>query len=174
MGAERRAFPRYPVQGVSAEITNVIGRGSPTAGAALLNWSQGGVLLRVPTPKRRFLLGGRKPALAERDLLACTVTLPDGEPVAIKGDVRRVEPSQDDPRWLEVGLAVDRQATPPQFLVALRAAFEPRGEGSPTRATARLERWSSRTRSGVARPSAEVHAESERLRAPRRGSARLN
>ncbi|MCA8921726.1 MAG: PilZ domain-containing protein [Planctomycetes bacterium] len=162
-GAERRGFPRHAVQGVVAEITNVIGRGDPTAGATLVNWSQSGMLLRVPSPRRRlFLRRGR--ALAERDLVACTLRLPPhGEPVAIKADVRRVRRSAEDPDWLEVGVAFDREVTPPQFLVAMASALDPQRT---CRATARLNRWSSRTRRGSQRPESDVEAESERLARP--------
>jgi len=169
-GAERRAYPRYPVQGVSGEITNVVGRGSPTSGIQILNWSQGGMLLRVPSPRRNRLLRRRRPRVAERDMLACTLRLPaHPEPIAIKGDVRRVRRLDDDPDMLEVGVAFDRQATPPQFLVAMRSALEPR---LPNAATARLNRWSSRTRGGSERPRAEVEAETRRLGRPKVSSRR--
>ena len=126
--SERREHARFPVFGGNAEITKVRGRGkAPSERARILNWSRGGLLLKVKSPERRLLFQKLDPVLWQDDDVSCTVRLPPsyGE-VVIRGEVVRVERDRDDPDHLQVGIRFDSERTKPGPLDEMVRALEPR------------------------------------------------
>lgn len=168
MGDERRTNERYRVCGGNADIESVIGRGKkPAERARILNWSRGGLLLKVKSPRRRFLVAKAEPVLWEDDSLTCTLRLPPTyKEIFVTGDVVHVCRASDDPEWLEVGLAFDTDHTPPAKLEALAKMLEPKARsvsGRMARArSARHQQVSDRL--GPASDEAEVRKQSKRVK----------
>ena len=145
MGKERRGHVRHEVFGGNAEFTLVRGRGrKPRERARIVNWSRTGLLLRVPSPRRKLLFFAQPPVLSAMDVIACTLRLPPAyKDLEIKGDVVRVSRVPDDPDELFVGISFDLDATPPRQLEELAKLLEPK----------QLTSWSQRL---PARPSQRV------------------
>ena len=174
MGAERRDFTRHPVRGGNAEFEAVMGRGrKPAERARVLDWSQGGLGLKVKSPRRRFLFQALDPVLFEDDRVNCTLRLPPSYgDVFVSADVVHVRRDPDDPDSLFVGLRFDAENTPPEKLAALSAMLEPRARtvsGRLRRASATSERLSERLSAEQPTPSRRTKRVSGRSR---RASAR--
>ena len=105
---ERRLTKRIAVPGGNAEILSVFGRGRrPKKRVRLVDWSAGGVLLRVESPSRRFMLK-QDPALFEMDTVTCCLRLPPVyKAIPVSGTVVHVERDPDDASYLKVGVAFD-------------------------------------------------------------------
>lgn len=129
---ERREASRHKVYGGNAEIQAVIGRGrKPKVRAKILDWSRGGLRLRVPSPRRRFLLQKLEPALFEDDNVVCTLRLPPAyQGIYVTADVVHAVRADDDPDQLLVGLRFDMDNTPPEKLKALRKLLEPKARST--------------------------------------------
>jgi hypothetical protein len=142
----RRAFPRLGVYSGNAEITRVLGRGRrPGDRARIVNWSRGGMCLRVSSPRRKLLFWRRDPALFVEDSVTCTLRLaPVYNDIAVEADVVRVERCADDPDVLEVGLRFDA-AFPAERLEAIARILEPKPRTTSVRAP-RAEARSTRTK----------------------------
>lgn len=139
---DRREHARFGVSGGNAEITQVTGpRGGrrPTDRARILNWSRGGLLLRLPSPRRRLLFLKQEPALAPQDLIKCTLRLPPQyNDIDVSAEVVRVERCADDPDQIQVGLSF--LSVPDDRMQALANLLEPR----PKPVSARVARTSGR------------------------------
>lgn len=125
---DRRSHPRHEVLVGNAQITTVRGRGrTPKGRARILNWSRTGMLLRVPSPRRRFVFFSQSPVLQEMDSIACTLRLPPAyNDVDVKGGVVRVERAADDPDAIDVGIKFDLDATPSRQIEAVAKLLEPK------------------------------------------------
>lgn len=128
MGNEKRSNERYKVCGGNADIESVIGRGKkPADRARIMNWSRGGLLLKVRSPRRKFLVAKADPVLWEDDNLTCTLRLPPTyKEIFVTGCVVHVRRAEDDADWLEVGLQFDEVNTPASKLDALAKILEPK------------------------------------------------
>lgn len=168
MGAERRDFTRHAVHGGNAEIEAVMGRGrKPKERARVLDWSQGGLALKVPSPRRRFLFQRQDPVLFEDDSINCTLRLPPNyTEVFVSADVVHVRRDPSDPDSLFVGLRFDLENTPEEKLAALSAILEPRART----VSGRLRRTSATSE----RLSARLSAEPKASRRSKRVSARAS
>lgn len=153
MQNERRDHVRHRVFGGNAEIQAVIGRGrKPHERARIVDWSRSGMRLRVPSPRRRFLIQKLAPVLFEDDSIVCTLRLPPAyNDIFVNAEVVRVERAGDDPDQLEVGLRFDIASTPSDKLEALAKLLEPR----PRSTSGRLARVSGRA-SQISRQLAAV------------------
>ena len=125
---DRRSHPRHEVLVGNAQITTVRGRGrTPKGRARILNWSRTGMLLRVPSPRRRFVFFSQSPVLQEMDSIACTLRLPPAyNDVDVKGGVVRVERASDEPDAIDVGIKFDLDATPSRQIEAVAKLLEPK------------------------------------------------
>src|SRR5689334_8587960 len=91
---DRREFARHAVFAGNAEIKEIIGRKAPSSRerARILNWSRGGLLLKVPSPRRRFIFFKQEPVLKQDDAIRCILRLPPQyNDIDITADVVRVE-----------------------------------------------------------------------------------
>ncbi|RMG18806.1 MAG: PilZ domain-containing protein [Planctomycetota bacterium] len=157
MGPERREHPRYPVFAGNAEITAVFGRGRRVRERArIVNWSRGGVLLRVPSPRRKLLFLKNEPALYEQDAVSCTVRLaPAYNDLEVHGEVVYAAPETKDPDHLLVGLRFDPEQTPARSLQEMIKVLEPKSRsGRVRKVSGRVRKVSGRT----ARVSARLAA----------------
>lgn len=129
---DRRTAARHKVFGGNAEIQAVIGRGrKPKVRAKIVDWSRGGMRLRLPSPRRRFLVQKLEPALFEDDSVVCTLRLPPSyQGIYVSAEVVHAVRASDDPDQLEVGLRFDPTNTPPEKLAALRKLLEPKARSS--------------------------------------------
>lgn len=170
MEHERRDHMRHRVFGGNAEIQAVIGRGrKPHDRARIVDWSRSGMRLRVPSPRRRFLIQKLDPVLFEDDSIVCTLRLPPAyNDIFVNAEVVRVERLSDDPDQLEVGLRFDLASTPSDKLEALAKLLEPR----PRSTSGRLARVSGRA-SQISRQLAAVPASGKSARAERAKSTRV-
>jgi len=127
----KRQHARHDVYGGNAEITAVMGRGHrPDEAARIMDWSRGGLRLRVKSPRRKMLFLRQEDCLFEGDTLYCTLHLPpryDG--ISIQGTVVHIARPQDDPSCLEIGLAVSSK-TPEKVITHLAKHLEPRARSS--------------------------------------------
>lgn len=139
---DRREHARVGVTGGNAEITKVSGPRAgrrPSDRARILNWSRGGLLLRVPSPRRRLLVFKREPALAPQDVIQCTLRLPPQyNEIDVSAEVVRVERCAEDPDQLHVGLSF--LSIPPERIEAMARLLEPK----PKPVSARVARTSGR------------------------------
>lgn len=128
MGAERRDHPRHRVHGGNAEIEAVIGRGRrPDERARIVDWSRGGLGLKVKSPRRRFWFKKVDPVLFEDDSINCTLRLPPKySEVFVSAEVVHVSRDASDPDSINVGLRFDLENTPPEKLAALSEILEPK------------------------------------------------
>lgn len=167
---DRREHARHPVSGGNAEIVQVLGpkgaRRGPSDRARIVNWSRGGLLLKVPSPRRRLLLFTQPPVLAAEDQVKCTLRLPPQyNDIDLSAEVVRVERCADDPDHLHVGLSFLSLAA--ERIDAMAALLEPKPRPN---VSARLERAASGrqgARSGRQK-SQRAQATSERTPAARR------
>ncbi|MAZ92327.1 MAG: hypothetical protein CMF76_10255 [Maricaulis sp.] len=117
MGSERRQHERWKVHRGHAEITNVAGPGAdrcPRGQVRIVDWSRGGICLKIPSPTRKMLLFKNEPVLTEDDSIYCSLRLPPlYKPLDICADVVRIERDDEDPGALRVGLAYDDSVPPP-------------------------------------------------------------
>lgn len=140
---DRREHARHPVSGGNAEIVAVLGpkgaRRRPSDRARIVNWSRGGLLLKVPSPRRRLLFFAQAPVLAAEDQIKCTLRLPPQyNEIDLSAEVVRVERCAEDPDHLHVGLSFLSLA--PERIEAMAALLEPKPRPV---ASARLERAAS-------------------------------
>lgn len=150
---DKRAHARFKVGGGNAEINSVFGRGrNPNDRARVMNWSRGGMLLKVPSPRRRFLIQKLDPVLYENDTINCTLRLPPKyDDIEVRVEVRHVERDPRNPDLLNVGVAFDEEHTPADRLLALARMLEPKARtvsGRLKRISATSERISRRLSSG--------------------------
>lgn len=176
---EKRGFPRLPVFAGNCEITSIMGRRAPGGERSrILNWSRGGVLLRVPSPRRKFFFFAQEPVLRDQDEIRCTLRLPPQyNDIEVDAAVVRVSRAKDDPDLLEVGLRFDG-ATPEQKIESMARLLEPRPrspsmrlpkQGGAEKTSERLEKAASQ---GADKRSRRLEkAASERLE--KRASQRL-
>jgi hypothetical protein len=176
MGAERRETPRHRIHGGNAEFEAVMGRGrNPSERARVLDWSRGGLSLKVKSPRRRFLIAKQDPVLFDGDSVNCKLRLPPNyAEIFVSADVVHVRRDPEDPDALVVGLRFDLNHTPPEKLAVLTAMVEPRAKtvsGRLKRASARSQRISEQLED----PSGEkqVRKKSSRSRRASRRSERL-
>jgi len=129
---DRRTHARYSVFAGNAEITSIMGpKGArKSAGRArIINWSRGGVLLKVPSPRRRMLFFKQEPLLGAEDMIKCILRLPPQyTDIDVSAEVVRVERCADDPDQLQVG--VNFISIPADRLEAMARLLEPRPKPS--------------------------------------------
>lgn len=129
---DRREHARYSVFAGNAEITSIMGpKGSrkPSGRARIINWSRGGVLLKVPSPRRRLLFLKQEPLLGREDMIKCILRLPPQyNDIDVSAEVVRVERCADDPDQLQVG--VNFISIPADRLEAMARLLEPRPKPS--------------------------------------------
>jgi len=178
MGDERRESTRHKVCG-NAEITSVLGRGRvPDERSRLIDWSAGGLCLKVKSPRRRFLIQKLEPVLWEDDTLLCTLRFPPAyKEVTVAADVVHVERCKEEPDLLTVGLRFDTENTSPAKLAELAKSFTPKSRSGrlPKPALEARERLSSRLR--VAEPegeASEAPAKAAEKRPRKRSSGRTS
>jgi len=150
---DKRQYARFKVGGGNAEIKSVFGRGrNPGERARVMNWSRGGMLLKVPSPRRRFLIQKLDPVLYENDTVTCTLHLPPKyDDIEVRVEVRHVERDPRNPDLLNVGVAFDEEHTPADRLLALARMLEPKARtvsGRLKKISATSERISRRLSSG--------------------------
>lgn len=125
---DRRQHARYGVFAGNAEITSIMGpKGArkPAERARIINWSRGGVLLRVPSPRRRLLFFKQEPLLGAEDMIKCILRLPPQyTDIDVSAEVVRVERCADDPDQLQVG--VNFISIPADRLEAMARLLEPK------------------------------------------------
>lgn len=128
MSEERRAHARHKVFGGNAEIQSVFGRGKkPGDRARIIDWSRGGFMIKVKSPRRRFIVQKADPVLFEDDKVQCTLRLPPSyKDVFVNADVVHVERIKKEPEYLLVGLAFDMDNTSGDKLDLLAKVLEPR------------------------------------------------
>ena len=168
---DKRAHARFKVGGGNAEINSVFGRGrNPNDRARVMNWSRGGMLLKVPSPRRRFLIQKLDPVLYENDTINCTLRLPPKyDDIEVRVEVRHVERDPRNPDLLNVGVAFDEEHTPSDRLLALARMLEPKARtvsGRLKKISATSERISRRLSSG------EIETPKRKSRRSKRVSAR--
>lgn len=125
---ELREHPRLAVYGGNAEITSVHGRGrEPGERARIVNWSRGGLLLKVKSPRRRFFVQRLDPVLFENDTVSCTLRLPPSyKDHFVRAHVVHVARDTEDADSIAVGLRFDLDATTNKVLGELASTLEPR------------------------------------------------
>jgi hypothetical protein len=123
---ERRITPRLKVFSGRAEFKRVRGRGrQPPEPARILDWSRGGLQLKVYSPRRRMLFLKLEPCLYEGDQVTCLLRLPPRyRPLKIVAQVTRVEDAGSG--HLRVGLAFDDELSPEHPKQAIARLLEPR------------------------------------------------
>lgn len=123
---DRREHARYSVFAGNAEIKDVIGRKAAVRDRArIVNWSRGGVLLKVPSPRRKFIFFKQEPIIRQDDLVRCILRLPPQyNDIDIQGSVMRVERDSKDPDLLHVGLSFE--GTPADKIEAIAKLLEPK------------------------------------------------
>jgi len=128
MGQERREFERLSVFGGNAEITGVFGRGrKPSDRARIVNWSRGGLLLKVHSPRRKMVFLKQEPVLFEQDAVECVIRLaPAYKSIAVRVEVTHVEKDKKEPDHLLVGVTFDTESTPEQAMTEMAQVLEPR------------------------------------------------
>jgi hypothetical protein len=171
---ERRESKRHSVFAGNAEITEVFGRGrKPSERARIVNWSRGGVLLKVLSPTRKMLFMKCDPVLFESDDLQCTIRLaPAYKEIQVRGEVCHVASIPKDPNHVLVGVKFDSEETKPNAFRDMAAVLEPRSRsGRLSKISAANKRVSSRLE-GIPKPkkSARLARKSKRLK---RESARV-
>lgn len=158
---DRREHARYSVFAGNAEITSILGpKGSRKASgrARIINWSRGGVLLKVPSPRRRMLFFKQEPVVGAADMIKCILRLPPQySDIDVSAEVVRVERCTDDPDQLQVG--VNFISIPADRLEAMARLLEPRPKPS-----VRAPRASST--SGRQKTSGRTARKSQRLPGP--------
>ena len=152
MGAERREATRHRIHGGNAEFQAVMGRGrAPGERARVLDWSRGGLSLKVKSPRRRFLIAKQDPVLFDGDTVNCMLRLPPSyAEIFVSADVVHVRRDPSDQDSLFVGLRFDLENTPPEKLAVLAAMIEPRARtvsGRLSRASAASQRINERLES---------------------------
>ncbi|MGE0710749.1 MAG: PilZ domain-containing protein [Planctomycetota bacterium] len=175
-GSERREYERHKVYGGNAEIDSVFGRGKkPGERARVVNWSRGGLLLKVPSPRRRFLVQKMDPVLYEDDTVTCTLRLPPQyTDISVSGEVVHVKRDDKDQDVLEVGVRFDLERTPPEKLAALARILEPKARtmsGKLKRISATSQRISQKLAASEA-AEAPAPAQAEAPAQPRSASRR--
>ena len=164
---DKREHARFKVGGGNAEINSVFGRGrNPNDRARVMNWSRGGMLLKVPSPRRRFLIQKLDPVLYENDAVTCTLRLPPKyDDIEVRVEVRHVERDPRNPDLLNVGVAFDEEHTPADRLLALARILEPKARtvsGRLKKISATSERISRRLSSGEIEAPARENRQSRR------------
>jgi hypothetical protein len=167
---DRREHPRLDVFAGNAEITVVMGRGKkPRERARIVNWSRGGMLLRVSSPRRKLIFFQQPQLLHQDDVIACTLRLPPAyKDIDVKGGIVRVERVEDDPDELFVGVSFDLEATAPRQIEEVAKLLEPK----------QLTSWSQRMAAAVAKPKSQrvqpvrTVSKPSSQRAPKPSSAR--
>lgn len=124
-----------------------MGRGrKPSERARVLDWSQGGLSLKVKSPRRRFLVAKQDPVLFDGDSVNCKLRLPPNyAEIFVSADVVHVRRDSEDPDSIFVGLRFDLDNTPAAKLAVLAAMIEPRARtvsGRLKRASQRSQRIS--------------------------------
>jgi hypothetical protein len=172
---ERREHTRFGVHAGNAEITRLLGPTGarrPRERARIVNWSRGGLLLKVPSPRRRFLLLSAPPIVREQDTLECVLRLPPtyGD-IEVSGEVVRVERVPGEPDHLHVGLKFEM--TGADKIDAMAALLEPKKSARLARAASGRHAATSerRARAKSERSPAARERKSQRLERP---SQRLN
>jgi PilZ domain len=157
----------------NCEITNVFGGGRvPSERARIVNFSRGGLLLKVPSPRRRFLFVKQDPVIQSQDMLACTVRLPPlYTEVHVQGEVVHVARVADEPDTLHVGLSFN-EVTSEQKIVSLARLIEPAsssGSGSTSKRVSQRSKRVSQRSKRVSQRSKRVKQPSQRLTQPAAG-----
>lgn len=186
---DRREHARVGVTGGNAEITKVSGPRAgrrPSDRARILNWSRGGLLLRLLSPRRRLLVFKQEPALAPQDVIQCTLRLPPQyNEIDVSAEVVRVERCAEDPDQLHVGLSF--LSLPPERMEAMARLLEPRPKpvsarvartsgrhgGRSQRVEKRSERTAARTSQRVEKRTSQRVEQRSGQRAEQRSSQRL-
>ena len=170
---EKRSFPRLPVFAGNCEITSIMGRKAPGGDRSrILNWSRGGVLLRVPSPRKKFFFFAQEPVLRDQDEIRCTLRLPPQyNDIEVDAAVVRVSRAKDDPDLLEVGLRFDG-ATPEQKIESMARLLEPRPRAPSMRLPKQPDAPRERTSERLERAAAQG-AEKRSKRLERAASERL-
>lgn len=175
MGAERREHTRHRIHGGNAEFQNVFGRGkAPNERARVIDWSRGGLALKVKSPRRRFLFAKQDPVLFEDDSVNCTLRLPPNyNEIFVSADVVHVRRDPKDQDSLFVGLRFDLENTPPEKLAVLANMLEPkartvsgrlkRASGASQRISAQLEQPRESSQSGRRKKSRRSKRVSKRI-----------
>lgn len=157
---DRRQHARFGVFAGNAQITHVVGpKGErrPSERARILNWSRGGVLLKVPSPRRKLLFFKQDPIVGAEDMIKCVLRLPPlYNDIDVSGEVVRVERCRQEPDHLEVGVSF--VSVPAERVEAMAKILEPK-----PRPSARATRVSGRSQS----------ARSQRVRAAGEKSQRV-
>ena len=167
MGAERREQTRHRIHGGNAEFQSVLGRGkAPSERARVLDWSRGGLALKVKSPRRRFLFAKQDPVLFEDDSVNCTLRLPPHyTEVFVSADVVHVRRDPDDQDSLFVGLRFDLENTDAAKLAVLANMLEPKARtvsGRLQRASSTSQRISAQLDAGESKQSSRVKKRSRR------------
>jgi hypothetical protein len=171
-GAERRAHSRHKVYGGNAEIESVHGRGRrPGERARIVNWSRGGFLMKVPSPRRRFVFQKLDPVMYETDTVTCTLRLPPKyADIIVSGDVVYAKRDAKNPDLLEVAVQFDDH-TQPTKLAALAHILEPKARTVSGRLK-RISAQSARISAKLSSDMGPIEAESTEERSPSRRSRR--
>jgi hypothetical protein len=141
---DRREHARYAVFAGNAEIREVIGRRNPRDRARIVNWSRGGLLLKVPSPRRKFIFFKQEPLIREDDLIRCVLRLPPHyNDIDIQGSVMRVERDAKEPDLLQVGVCFD--GTAPDKIEAIATLLEPKKQSTRAPAAKKSQRLSSKS-----------------------------
>ena len=124
-GMDHRRYPRYRVRAGSCEIAEVIGRGRfPTQRARIMNFSRGGLLLRVRSPRRKFMFVKQKPIFRPADILVCKLRFPPQyAEIHVLADVVYVGRIREELDSLHVGVLFN-ETTPDRNVEALAAMLE--------------------------------------------------
>jgi hypothetical protein len=174
---DRRQHARFGVFAGNAQITHVVGpkgERKPSERARILNWSRGGVLLKVPSPRRKFLLFKQDPIVGAEDMIKCVLRLPPlYSEIDVSGEVVRVERCRQEPDHLEVGVSF--VSVPPERVEAMAKLLEPKPKQSSR--TGRVSGRSGRAMSQRAKSSQGVveaakSSSAPRLAAPRKSERR--
>lgn len=168
MGDERREYTRHKIHGGNAEFQTVLGRGKvPSERARILDWSRGGLSLKVKSPSRRFIFAKQDPVLFEDDSVNCTLRLPPHyNEVFVSADVVHVRRDPKDQDSLYVGLRFDLENTDASKLAVLANMLEPKARtvsGRLQRASGASQRISARLDGGEKKRSRRSKRVSKRI-----------
>jgi hypothetical protein len=134
---EQRDATRREVFGGNAQVRALRTKGyqSVAERARIVNWSRGGLLLKLPSPQRKLMFLKQDPCLAEGEQVLLTLRLPPAyRDIKVLGEVVHARRPKRTPNTLWVGVEFDQEAA--GFDDALRAMaklLEPRSRSARVR-----------------------------------------
>jgi PilZ domain len=125
MEQDRRVHPRHRVHAGNCQITALSDHRPPRERARIVDFSRGGLLLKVHSPRRRFLILKQEAQVENREGVNCTLRLPPlYKDVKVQGVVVHVARVPQDEDWLHVGVQFTG-GTQEKSLNALAQQIEP-------------------------------------------------